>query len=106
MEQTLKTNPHSHRFWAHPSGAHEDLIFKCWVEPQHLEHSFDESFLRNFVGYMRDCQKANLAPSVFQLTLIGYNSATVLSPPFWVPICILTAIHYVLAYWIAARLLG
>lgn len=94
-----------HRFWAHASGT-KDLVFKCWVHPQDLDHSFDESFLRNFVGYIRDCQKAKIEPSIFQLVLLGYNSATVSCPPFWVPIWILTAIHYVLAYWIAAGLLG
>ncbi|KAL9131585.1 MAG: hypothetical protein Q9175_006728 [Cornicularia normoerica] len=94
-----------HRFWAHAAGT-EDLVFKCWVHPQDLDHSFDESFLRNFVGYMRDCQKANMAPSLFQIVLFGYDSATVSCPPFWVPIWILVVIHYVLAYWIAAGLLG
>jgi len=38
--------------------------------------------------------------------LFGYNSATVLCPPFWFPIWILKAIHYMLAYWIGAALLG
>ena len=94
-----------HRFWAHAAGT-EDLVFKCWVHPQDLDHSFDESFLRNFVGYMRDCQQAKMAPSPFQLALFGYDSATVACPPFWVPLWFLVAIHYVLAHWIAAGLLG
>ncbi|KAF2685187.1 hypothetical protein K458DRAFT_365440 [Lentithecium fluviatile CBS 122367] len=94
-----------HRFWAHASG-NEDLIFKVWAEPQGLDHSFDENFLRNFVGYQHDCQKENLTPSVFQLMLMSYNSSTIATPPFWMPIWILKSVHYVLAVWVGAGLLG
>ncbi|KAI0191075.1 hypothetical protein F4808DRAFT_465521 [Astrocystis sublimbata] len=55
-----------HRFWAHATSS-EDLVFKVWAEPQDLDNSFDENFLRNFVGYQRDCRRANLKPSTFQL---------------------------------------
>lgn len=81
-------------------------MFKIWAEPQGLDHSFDENFLRNFVGYQRDCQKANIKPSPFQLILLSYNSATVSTPPFWVPLWILKFGHYVLAHWVAGILLG
>jgi hypothetical protein len=101
----LNSKARRHRFWAHAS-TEEDVVFKVWAEPQDLDHSFDENFLRNFVGYLRDCQKANISPSIFQIILFGYNSATVTSPPFWMPIWVLKAVHYVLAYWIAAGLLG
>ena len=47
-----------------------------------------------------------MEPSVFQIVLLGYNSATVLSPPFWVPLWILVAVQYVLAIWIGRGLLG
>jgi len=99
------TQSRRHRFWAHASGT-EDLVFKVWLHPQDLDHIFDENFLRNFVGYIRDCKKANMAPSVFQIMLFGYNSASIFCPPFWVPIWILRAIYYVLSYGIAAGLLG
>ncbi|RDA93289.1 hypothetical protein CP533_2046 [Ophiocordyceps camponoti-saundersi (nom. inval.)] len=94
-----------HRFWAHAS-SQEDLVFQVWAEPQDLNHSFDENFLRNFVGYHRDCQAANIKPSVFQIILLSYNSATVATPPFWMPLWILKLVHYVMAYWIGAALLG
>ncbi|PHH90756.1 hypothetical protein CDD83_2752 [Cordyceps sp. RAO-2017] len=94
-----------HRFWAHPSGR-EDLIFRVWTEPQGLDHGFDEDFLRNLVAYQRDCLKAGIAPSVFQLLLIGYNSTTLATPPFWLPLWLLKAVHYVLACWVAGALLG
>jgi hypothetical protein len=58
------------------------------------------------VGYLRDCQRANISPSIFQIILFGYYSATVPSPPFWLPIWLLTAINWFLATWIAERLLG
>ncbi|RYP55562.1 hypothetical protein DL769_010119 [Monosporascus sp. CRB-8-3] len=94
-----------HRFWAHASNK-EDLIFKVWAQPQGLDRGFDEKFIRNLIGYQRDCQRANLTPSIFQLILFGYGSATVGTPPFWVPLWILNLVHYVLAIWIAAALLG
>ncbi|KAF2644247.1 hypothetical protein P280DRAFT_466909 [Massarina eburnea CBS 473.64] len=94
-----------HRFWAHSSGT-EDLIFKVWAEPQGLNNSFDENFLRNFVGYQRDCQKENITPSVFQLMLMSYYSSTIATPPFWMPIWILISVQYVLAVWVGAYVLG
>ncbi|KAI2618203.1 hypothetical protein GGR54DRAFT_640772 [Hypoxylon sp. NC1633] len=94
-----------HRFWAHESNV-EDLIFKVRTEPQDLDRSFDENFLRNFVGYVRDCRKESLKPSIFQIILMAYNSGTVVSPPFWVPIWSLRLMHYILASWVAAGLLG
>ena len=47
-----------------------------------------------------------MEPSVFQNALFGYNSGIVLSPPFWVPLWILVAVQYVLAFWIGRGLLG
>jgi len=101
----LTTKDNSHRFWAHSSGK-DNLVFKVWAKPQDLDHSFDENFLRNFVGYQRDCEREGINPSTFQLILMSYNSATIATPPFWMPIWILKMVHYVLAYWVAAALLG
>ncbi|KAK8070919.1 hypothetical protein PG997_011122 [Apiospora hydei] len=94
-----------HRFWAHSSNK-GDLVFKVHAEPHEAEHGFDEAYLRNALGYLRDCQREKLEPSVFQLALFGCMSETVLTPPFWVPLWILSLLHHVLAYWIAAPLLG
>ncbi|PYH46716.1 cupin domain-containing protein [Aspergillus saccharolyticus JOP 1030-1] len=94
-----------HRFFVHAT-SQEDVIFRVWADPQDLDHSFDENFLRNFVGYLRDCQRQGIAPSPFQIILFGMNSATVPCLPFWVPIWILRAVAYVLAYWVAEGLLG
>ncbi|KAK5637399.1 hypothetical protein RRF57_013111 [Xylaria bambusicola] len=94
-----------HRFWAHSSTT-EDLVFKVWAEPQDIDHSFDENFLRNFTGYQRDCQMQGIKPSPFQLILLSYNSATMGTPPFWMPLWLLKGINYILAFWIAKALLG
>ncbi|KAL6695687.1 hypothetical protein J3F84DRAFT_349002 [Trichoderma pleuroticola] len=94
-----------HKFWAHPS-SQEDLIFKVWAEPQGLDNSFDEKFIRNLIGYQRDCKMANMAPSIFQLMLICYDCATLATPPFWTPLWLLRSVQYILAYWIGGRLLG
>lgn len=95
----------SHRFWAHSSGE-EDLIFKVWVEPQDIDYGFDESFMRNFSNYLRDCEREGIAPSIFQIILFLYHSDIVLTPPFWLPIWFLVGLHHVLGYWIGAGLLG
>jgi hypothetical protein len=94
-----------HKFWSHASNT-EDLIFKVWAEPQGLDNSFDERFIRNLIGYQADCYKAKMAPSVFQLALISYDCATLATPPFWMPLWLLASVQYVLAYWVGGYLLG
>lgn len=94
-----------HKFWAHASGS-EDLVFKVWVEPQDADFGFDESFMRNFSGYLRDCEREGMGPSLFQMLLFLYHSDMVLTPPFWMPIWFLVGLHHVLAYWVGAGILG
>lgn len=77
-----------------------------WAEPQGLDNSFDERFIRNLIGYQADCYKAKMAPSVFQLALISYDCATLATPPFWMPMWLLASVQYVLAYWVGGYLLG
>jgi hypothetical protein len=96
---------HRHKFWSHKTNR-ENLIFKVWAEPQELDNSFDEKFIRNLIGYQRDCQQANMEPSIFQLALISYDSATLGTPPFWMPMWLLSPVQYVMAYWIGSYLLG
>lgn len=62
--------------------------------------------MRNFTGYMRDCERHKVAPSVFQLLLFLYHSDMVLTPPFWTPVWFLVALHHFFAYWVGAGLLG
>ncbi|KAH8767421.1 hypothetical protein F5883DRAFT_522015 [Diaporthe sp. PMI_573] len=94
-----------HTFWSHESST-EDLVFTVWVEPQGLDHGFDESFMRNFTGYLRDCERHKVAPSLFQILLFLYHSDMVLTPPFWTPVWLLVLLHHFLAYWVGAGLLG
>ncbi|KAK9415300.1 hypothetical protein SUNI508_02148 [Seiridium unicorne] len=94
-----------HKFWAHASGK-EDVIFKVWVDPQDINHGFDESFVRNFSSYLRDCERDKIPPSIFQILLYLYHSDIVLTPPFWLPIWLLAGLHHVFAYWIGAVILG
>ncbi|KAK4167855.1 hypothetical protein QBC43DRAFT_202645 [Cladorrhinum sp. PSN259] len=98
-----------HRFWAHTSinQTNEDLIFKVWTEPQSLDRGFDESFLRNIVGYFRDCYQQGLEPSIFAVCLFGAAADIVfICPPFWVPVWILQSVQWVIADVIGRRLLG
>ena len=105
MVETDGVNPSRHRFWSHASNQ-EDLIFKVWADPQDLDNSFDERFIRNLIGYQRDCDKSNMAPSVFQLLLICYDCGTLATPPFWVPLWLLSSVQFVLGYWVGGYLLG
>ncbi|KAI1660863.1 hypothetical protein F4813DRAFT_348612 [Daldinia decipiens] len=103
----LKISPGTrHRFWAH-SSTQEDLIFKVWAEPQEFEHAFDENYLRNALGYLRNCQEENIKPSIFQMALLGWSSDTIfVTPPFWVPIWILRLIQYMIGCVVGQILLG
>ncbi|KAI1807186.1 hypothetical protein F4811DRAFT_40573 [Daldinia bambusicola] len=95
-----------HRFWAH-SPVRENLVIKVWAEPQDLGHTFDESFLRNGVGYLRNCQQQNMEPSIFQMALLGWSSDIIfVTPPFWVPLWILKLVQYVIGFIIGQFLLG
>jgi len=107
----LKINPGTrHRFWAHPSikETNEDLVFKVWADPQiEGERGFDENYLRNAIGYLRDCVKEGMAPSLFQMALFGWSSDTLfLCPPFYVPIWFLKGTQYFLGNVIGQYLLG
>lgn len=76
------------------------------MEPQGLDHGFDESFMRNFTGYLKDCEKYKVAPSIFQILLFLYHGDMVLTPPFWTPVWFLVLVHHFFAYWVGAGLLG
>ncbi|KAF5620205.1 ankyrin repeat domain protein [Fusarium sp. NRRL 52700] len=94
-----------HRFWAE-APVTEDLVFRVWAEPQNLNRGFDEAFLRNYLGFLRDCEDQNIQPSIFQLALLGWGGDTLLSPPFWVPLWILRLFHFILAHLVGRLLLG
>ncbi|KAK7954817.1 hypothetical protein PG988_015511 [Apiospora saccharicola] len=94
-----------HRFWAHPSNQ-GDLVFRVHADPHETQHGFDENYIRHYLGYLRDCEREKLAPSLCQLALFACWFTTVLTPPFWVPLWILKLVHHVLGYWIGKTLLG
>ncbi|KAJ4304907.1 hypothetical protein N0V90_000435 [Kalmusia sp. IMI 367209] len=95
-----------HRFWAH-SSIEEDLVFKVWTMPQDLDLGFDENYLRNILGYLRDCQQQEIDVSVFQMALLGWSSDTLfICPPFYVPLWILKPYQYILGHFIGGFMLG
>ncbi|KAK1779563.1 hypothetical protein QBC45DRAFT_132539 [Copromyces sp. CBS 386.78] len=97
-----------HRFWAHKTGT-EDLVFSIWLDPctSKQEHILDANFLRNLSGYVNDCLKAGLQPSVLQIILFTENASSLLCPPFlnWMPTPMLFWAHRGIA-WYAERILG
>ncbi|KAK4238364.1 hypothetical protein C8A03DRAFT_43878 [Achaetomium macrosporum] len=98
-----------HRFWADSSinSTHGDLVFTVWAEPQDVERGFDENFLRNIVGYLRDCAQQSITPSLFQIALFGWAGDTLLiCPPFYVPLWMLKAAQYVAGHVVGYHLLG
>lgn len=99
--------PCRHRFWAHKSGT-EDLVFAVWLDPcTEIDHILDVNFLRNLSGYLEDCLKNGLDPSVFQIILFTEHASSLLCPPFlnWMPVWMLFWVHRGLA-WYAHRILG
>lgn len=99
----------SHRFWADPSinSTQEDLVFKVWADPQDVDHGFDENYLRNAIGYLRDCVKQGIQPSIFQMALFGWSSDTLfVCPPFPAPLWILKLAQYVAGNVVGYHLLG
>lgn len=55
-----------HTFWVHESTT-EDVTMQVWVKPQGVKYGLDEGFLRNFAGYLSDCDRESIPPSLFQL---------------------------------------
>lgn len=97
----------SHRFWSHKS-ASENLVFSAWADPcKDRDHIIDVNFLRNAVGYLADCEKNGLQPSLFQLILFFHNASSLLSLEIcdWMPIWLLIWIH-IAGAWIAETMLG
>lgn len=96
-----------HRFWSDESST-ESLIFHGWADPRDagLDNVLDENFLRNLQGYMADCHREGLEPSIFQLALFSYEASTLGTPPFWLPLWMLIAANHVTARWVAQKFLG
>jgi hypothetical protein len=84
----------------------EDLVFRCWVDPQGLKNSFDEDMLRNFAGYTADCAREGIALSPFQILLMTYAGGTLHVPDFWMPVWVLDWVTYLLAYGVGGLILG
>ncbi|KAI1426167.1 hypothetical protein F5Y12DRAFT_794628 [Xylaria sp. FL1777] len=98
-----------HRFWAHPSikDGNENLEFHVWAEPDDSDRGFTENYLRNALGYLRDCQQQGLQPSIFQMALLGWLSDTIfVAFPFYVPIWLLNLTQNFLGHVVGRGLLG
>ncbi|ETS80417.1 hypothetical protein PFICI_07946 [Pestalotiopsis fici W106-1] len=96
-----------HRFWSHKT-ATEDLVFSIWLDPcTSEEHILDVNFLRNLSGYVNDCVKSGLKPSVLQIILMTEHASSLLCPPFlnWMPTPMLFWAHRACA-WYAQSILG
>ncbi|KAL8942499.1 MAG: hypothetical protein Q9216_001643 [Gyalolechia sp. 2 TL-2023] len=96
-----------HRFWSHRT-ASENLVFSAWADPcKDVDHIIDVNFLRNAVGYLADCEKNGLQPSLLQLILFFHNASSLVSPEIcnWMPIWLLVWIH-IAGAWIAETVLG
>ncbi|EGY14670.1 uncharacterized protein VDAG_05834 [Verticillium dahliae VdLs.17] len=96
-----------HRFWSHKS-ATETLVFSVWLDPcKDTDHILDVNFLRNLSGYVDDCLKAGLKPSVLQIILFTEHASSLLCPPFlnWMPVWLLIWVHCGLALF-AETVLG
>ncbi|KAM0751858.1 hypothetical protein T439DRAFT_325048 [Meredithblackwellia eburnea MCA 4105] len=91
----------AHRFWSDEREG--NMLVRMRVSPEDKK-GFDEAFYRNCWGYLNDCDKHKVAPSLFQLVLMLYDWDMVLALPL--PLPINKALHYIFAYWIGEKLLG
>ncbi|EMR66151.1 putative ankyrin repeat domain-containing protein 29 protein [Eutypa lata UCREL1] len=91
-----------------PARATESLVFSIWLDPcSGVDHILDANFLRNLSGYLDDCIKEGVKPSVLQIILLTENASSLLCPPFlnWMPVWLLFWVHRGLA-WYAESVLG
>ncbi|KAF2104154.1 hypothetical protein NA57DRAFT_70367 [Rhizodiscina lignyota] len=61
----------------------------------------EHSFFRNFLGYIDDCKKGKMEPSIFQLLLFLYASSTPLAVPIpspFIPAFVGRAVSWALVY--------
>jgi hypothetical protein len=78
------------------------------VDPQPDDGGFDENWLRNLITYIKDCQKAHTAPSMFQMLLFSEAANLVFVPEgaSWVPLWVFVAFQRVLAHGVGSFILG
>jgi len=51
--------------------------------------------MRNLSGYLDDCLKSGMKPSLLQVILFGEDASTLLCPPFlnWMPVWLMVPVH-------------
>jgi len=65
--------------WSHIFEVYSDRDDEDGVVTRKLENG--EKFFRNLLGYLDDCQRANVQPDIFQLLLILHDNQTSLTVP-------------------------
>ena len=91
-----------HTFW--PIEGPTDPKFEVYVSPPDKVVGFNESFLRNFNSYLKDCDQHKLEPSPFQLILFLYRADILIAGPLPTPL--LVAVHWIAGVLIGHYLLG
>jgi mannose-6-phosphate isomerase-like protein (cupin superfamily) len=83
----------------------EDLVLDIHLTPESYEDEM--KFFRNFFGYLDDCKKAKVEPSLFQLLVFLHSADTPLALPLpteWLGRWVSRVVLIVIAFW--GRLLG
>jgi len=57
----------------------QDLVIDVQLDPEDYER--EQKFFRNFFGYLDDCRKSRMAPSLFQLLVFLHEADTPLGLP-------------------------
>lgn len=74
------------------------------------DYETEESFFRDFLGYINDCKKAEVQPSVFQLFLflyaVGAPLAVPVPGPQWTKIAVSRAVNVLLGVVVGSWMLG
>ncbi|KAF8150447.1 hypothetical protein K438DRAFT_1943584 [Mycena galopus ATCC 62051] len=85
---------HWHTFWSDPaSGVDLDVNITVRGGPN---PGFDETFVRNFYGYLSSCTMQNLAPNPIQMLTFMYSADVILE----MPLNLGRFANYVLGNWL------
>ncbi|PVH83253.1 hypothetical protein DL98DRAFT_513174 [Cadophora sp. DSE1049] len=78
----------------------EELVLDIHLTPESYEN--EQRFFRNFFGYLDDCKKAKVEPSLFQLLVFLHSADTPLALPLpieWLGKIVSRIFLIVVAFW-------
>ena len=78
----------------------DDLVIDVQLDPE--DYANEQRFFRNFFGYLDDCKKNKVAPSLFQLLVFLHSADTPLALPLpneWLGVWVSRVFLIGVAFW-------